>query len=164
MSYSTSVFKDLVWIVATTTKAAPPPPRPPTRRTVPRDPMARSGYDASAPSIFRASWFDRWVVTHSLADSDFHSDTSDIRNVLDGNSCFNRVNNLITFQRQGCITFKGLHEWLSPVYSGSYFNPQLRCSLRVVKKKSLAISIEGEGQHHHSFLIASHLLHHRVAL
>ena len=26
----------------------------------------------AAPSIFRASSFSRWVVTHSLADSDFH--------------------------------------------------------------------------------------------
>ncbi len=30
------------------------------------------GPDAPVPSIFRANWCDRWVVTHSLADSDFH--------------------------------------------------------------------------------------------
>ena len=34
--------------------------------------MTRYGPDALAPSIFRASWFDRWIVTHSLADSDLH--------------------------------------------------------------------------------------------
>ena len=35
-------------------------------------PTARYRPDAPAPSIFRAGWFGRWVVTHSLAGSDFH--------------------------------------------------------------------------------------------
>jgi len=43
--FSTSVFKVLIWIFATTTKIS---------------------------SIFRANSFGRWVVTHSLADFDFH--------------------------------------------------------------------------------------------
>jgi len=30
------------------------------------------GYHAWARSIFSASWFGRWVVTHSLAGSNFH--------------------------------------------------------------------------------------------
>jgi len=54
---------------------------PPTRRSIlsaiPRGERhnsatpARYRSVAEAPSIFRAGWFGRWVVTHSLADSDF---------------------------------------------------------------------------------------------
>ena len=46
--------------------------RPPTCQALPHGLTARYGYNASVPSIFRASWFKRWVITHSLADSDFH--------------------------------------------------------------------------------------------
>ena len=35
-------------------------------------PTVEYKWRALAPSIFRASCFGRWVVTHSLADSDFH--------------------------------------------------------------------------------------------
>ena len=84
--FSTSVFKDLTWIFATTTKICTRgrssqhhcqafsawPPRLPTRQCIAATLTARYGYYAWAPSIFRASPFGRWVVTHSLADSNFH--------------------------------------------------------------------------------------------
>ena len=83
----TSVFKVPTWILATTTKIC-------TRgdSTRPRGLgfdvhhgalLLATGYfhtpvtvryrsNARALSIFRAGWFGRWVVTHSLADFDFH--------------------------------------------------------------------------------------------
>jgi len=99
--FSSSVFKVPIWIFATTTKIctgvcsslprgrpSTQTPRPPTRKDLfgeksaggvwPRarlssfHPFGRVWVARLAPSIFRASSFGRWVVTHSLADSDFH--------------------------------------------------------------------------------------------
>ena len=90
-TFSTSVFKVLIWIFATTTKICTSdsssqvhtqsllryPKDLPTRSVV-RTSRASTNWtaeykwEALAPSIFRASCFGRWVVTHSLADSDFH--------------------------------------------------------------------------------------------
>ena len=86
--FSTSAFKVLIWIFATTTKIctrgsstkahakgfytnAPTP----SYSLVPHIEfalMVEYRQYTSAPSIFRANSFGRWVVTHSLADSDFH--------------------------------------------------------------------------------------------
>jgi len=89
--FSTLVFKALTWIFATTTKIYTDDSSGPAlaghlQRTSSRPfyslrPIVQStrpviaaeyGPEAQAPSIFRASWFGRWVVTHSLAVSNFH--------------------------------------------------------------------------------------------
>ena len=83
--FPTSVFKVLIWIFATTTKICSTgcstqahafrfittlaPSYTLEQMLVP---MVEYRYFASAPSIFRASSFGRWVVTQSLAGSDFH--------------------------------------------------------------------------------------------
>ena len=91
--FSTSVIKVLIWIFATTTKictggsstqahalgfdahhhSSPTHWALNTSSGVrkPYAPTARYRSDAPAPSIFRASWFGRWIVTHPLVGSDF---------------------------------------------------------------------------------------------
>jgi len=54
-------------------KATLPPPHPRTWTLVLAQ-TAECGYDAWTLSIFKASWFGRWVVMHSLVDSNFHVD------------------------------------------------------------------------------------------
>ena len=88
--FSASGFKGFVWIFATTTKICnkdqlqPGSPRGLLNylhirllvdiflRTSPLMPTVYYKKYASAPSIFRAITFGRWVVTHSLANIDFH--------------------------------------------------------------------------------------------
>ena len=89
--FSTSVFKVLIWIFATTTKicASDGSSRNHFRAfyaTTAALLLVKAWRPGALvlswrPSIgtslqrhpfFRASWFGRWVVTHSLADSDFH--------------------------------------------------------------------------------------------
>ena len=87
--FSTSVIKVLIWLLATTTMICT---NDSSTRSHERSFNAYHfallhatismhhqftvavGYrwNAPAPSIFRAGWFGRWVVTHSLADFDFH--------------------------------------------------------------------------------------------
>ena len=84
--FSTSVFKVLIWIVATTTKICTrhgsteshdrgfctvPTPSYSLRRHLCRT-VVEYRQRTWASSIFRANSFGRWVVTHSLAGSDFH--------------------------------------------------------------------------------------------
>jgi len=84
--FPTSVFKVLIWIFATTTKictrVGSTPPYGQSFLTNPTSSYssqhsyftekAGDKFNAWAPSIFRANSFGRWVVTHSLADFDFH--------------------------------------------------------------------------------------------
>ena len=94
--FSTSAFKAPVWIFATTTKirtgARSTRAHPRGFVTEPHAPLLvgfqfdkhrrrRSGIGgrASAPSIFGAGPFGRWVVTHSLADFDFHDHRPAVR-------------------------------------------------------------------------------------
>ena len=98
-TFPTSALKDLTWVFATTTKIctryrfmqphgnnSARHPYLPTRelKTLKTLPFSHkkicaslqftAGYKIHAltPSFFRADWFGRWVVTHSLADSNFH--------------------------------------------------------------------------------------------
>jgi len=82
-TFPTSVFKVLIWIVATTTKISTEcrskwtyvhspslqSHLPTQRNSISLDVIR---WTAWALSIFGAGRFGRWVVTHSLADFDFH--------------------------------------------------------------------------------------------
>jgi len=86
--FSTSVFKDLTWILATTTKIctrgsytslqresflATSMSTYSLKRNVFRIALTEKyKYYVWAPSIFRASSLGRYVITHFLADFDFH--------------------------------------------------------------------------------------------
>ena len=95
--FSTSVFKVFIWIVATTTKICTMScssrahaqtfctfqqisnktdslklTRPPTQCKIVFFALVSYKLLVSAPSIFKASEFGKWVVTHSLEGSDFH--------------------------------------------------------------------------------------------